>query len=68
MAGQRSNGLKDVPGMFSFHYWKSANLQSFLRFKRFACVSRFNPIEPNSEVNGYHGHHAKPPVHLLKSL
>ena len=31
-----------------------------LRFNRFACVACFNPIEPNSEVNGHHGHQVKP--------
>jgi len=50
VTGQRSDGLKDVPGLFSFHYWRSANLQAFVRFNRFACVSRFNSIETNSEV------------------
>ncbi len=24
---------------------------------RFACVVHFNPIEPDSELNGHHGHH-----------
>jgi hypothetical protein len=27
---------------------------------RFTCVACFNPLEPNSEVNGHHGHQAKP--------
>jgi hypothetical protein len=28
-------------------------------FNRFARVAHFNPIKPNSEVNGHHGHQAK---------
>ena len=33
---------------------------AFLSFNRFACVPCFNPIEPNSEINGHRGHQAKP--------
>jgi len=33
---------------------------AFLRFNRFACVACFNPLESISEVNGHHGHRAKP--------
>jgi hypothetical protein len=47
--------------LFSYLYRKPAYLLAFLRFNRFACVAHFNPIEPNPEVNGHHGHQAKPP-------
>jgi hypothetical protein len=47
--------------LFSYLYRKPASLLAFLMFNRFACVAHFNPIEPNSEVNGHHGHQAKPP-------
>ena len=57
---QRSNQLNYVPTLFSYSYWKPAYLLAFLRFNRFACVACFNPIEPNSEANGHHGHQAKP--------
>jgi hypothetical protein len=60
VTGQRSNQLNHVPTLFSYRYWKPAYLLAFLRFNRFACVAHFNPIEPNSEVNGHHGHQAKP--------
>jgi hypothetical protein len=29
------------------------------RFNRFVCVADFNPVEPNSEVNGHHRDQAK---------
>jgi hypothetical protein len=58
VTGQRSNQLNYVPNLFSYLYRKPACLVAFLRFNRFACV---NPVEPNFEVNGHHGHHAKPP-------
>jgi hypothetical protein len=61
VTGQRSNQLNYVPTLFSYLYRKPACLLAFLRFNRFACVAHFNPIEPNSEVNGHHGHQAKPP-------
>ena len=60
VTGQRSNQLNYVPNLFSYLYWKPACLVAFLRFNRFACVACFNPVEPNSEVNGHHGHQAKP--------
>ena len=60
VTGQRSNQLNYVPTLFSYLYRKPASLVAFLRFNRFACVACFNPVEPNSEVNGHHGHHAKP--------
>jgi hypothetical protein len=46
--------------VFSYLYRKPASLLAFLGFNRFACVACFNPIEPYSEVNGHHGHQAKP--------
>jgi hypothetical protein len=61
VTGQRSNQLNYVPTLFSYGYWKPAYLLVFLRFNRFACVACFNPIEPNFEVNGHHGHQIKPP-------
>src|SRR5208282_2906552 len=61
VTGQRSNQLNYVPSLFSYLYRKPASLVAFLRFNRFACVACFNPVEPNSEVNGHHGHQAKPP-------
>jgi hypothetical protein len=60
VTGQRSNQLNYVPTLFSYLYRKPASLVAFLRFNRFACVACFNPVEPNSEVNGHHGHQAKP--------
>jgi hypothetical protein len=60
VTGQRSNQLNYVPNLFSYLYRKPVSLVAFLRFNRFACVACFNPVEPNSEVNGHHGHHAKP--------
>jgi hypothetical protein len=57
VTGQRSNQLNYVPSCFSYLYRKPACLVAFLRFNRFACVACFNPVEPNSEVNG---HQAKP--------
>jgi hypothetical protein len=54
VTGQRSNQLNYVPTLFSYLYRKTACLLAFLRFNRFACVAHFNPIEPNSEVNGHH--------------
>jgi hypothetical protein len=60
VTGQRSNQLNYVPNLFSYLYRKPASLVAFLRFNRFACVACFNPIEPNSEINGHHGHQAKP--------
>ena len=59
VTGQRSNQLNYVPTLFSYLYRKPACLVAFLRFNRFACVACFNPVEPNSEVNGHHGHQAK---------
>jgi hypothetical protein len=47
--------------LFSYRYWKPAYLLAFLTFNRFACIALFNPVEPNSEVNGHHGHQIKPP-------
>ena len=61
VTGQRSNQLNYVPTLFSYLYRKPACLVAFLRFNRFACVACFNPLEPNSEVNGHHGHQAKSP-------
>src|ERR1700728_2760307 len=58
VTGQRSNQLNYVPNLFSYLYRKPASLVAFLRFNRFACVACFNPVEPNSEVNG---HQAKSP-------
>ena len=60
VTGQRSNQLNYVPSLFSYRYWKPAYLLAFLTFNRFACIALFNPVEPNSEVNGHHGHQAKP--------
>jgi hypothetical protein len=60
VTGQRSNQLNYVPTLFSYLYRKPACLVAFLRFNRFACVAHFNPVEPNSEVNGHHGRQAKP--------
>jgi hypothetical protein len=59
VTGQRSNQLNYVPNLFSYLYRKPACLVAFLRFNRFACVACFNPVEPNSEVNGHHGHQVK---------
>jgi hypothetical protein len=56
VTGQRSNQLNYVPSLFSYRYWKPAYLLTFLTFNRFACIALFNPVEPNSEVNGHHGH------------
>jgi hypothetical protein len=42
-----------VPTLFSYRYWKPAYLLAFLTFNRFACIALFNPVEPNSEVNGH---------------
>ena len=61
VTGQRSNQLNYVPTLFSYLYRKPVSLLAFLMFNRFACVAHFNPIEPNPEVNGHHGHQAKPP-------
>ena len=61
VTGQRSNQLNYVPSLFSYLYRKPACLVAFLRFNRFACVACFNLVEPNSEVNGHHGHQAKSP-------
>jgi hypothetical protein len=60
VTGQRSNRLDYVPNLFSYLYRKPGSLVAFLRFNRFACVACFNLVEPNSEVNGHHGHQAKP--------
>ena len=54
VTGQRSNQLNYVPSLFSYLYRKAASLLASLMFNRFACVAHFNPIEPNSEVNGHH--------------
>src|ERR1700722_833724 len=59
VTGQRSNQLNYVPTLFSYLCRKPASLVAFLRFNRFACVACFNLVEPNSEVNGHHGHQAK---------
>ena len=56
---ERSNQLNYVPNLFSYLYRKPASLVAFLRFNRFACDACFNLVEPNSEVNGHHGHQAK---------
>jgi hypothetical protein len=56
LTGQRSNQLIYVPNLFSYLYRKPAYLVAFLRFNRFAWVACFNLIEPNSELNGHHGH------------
>jgi hypothetical protein len=53
--GQRSNQLNYVPSLFSYCYWKPAYLLALLTFNRFACIA----VEPNSEVNGHHRHHAE---------
>ena len=63
--GQRSNRLNYVPTLFSYVYRKPASLLAFLRFNRFACVAHFNPIEPNSEVNGHHGLQANSPSKIV---
>src|ERR1035437_5309845 len=60
VTGQRSNQLNYVPNFFSYLYRKPACLVAFLRFNRFTCVACLNPVEANSEVNGHHGHQAKP--------
>src|SRR5580704_4854773 len=60
VTGQRSNQLNYVPNLFSYLYRKPTCLVAFLRFNRFAYVACFNPVEPNSEVNGHHGHQAQP--------
>jgi hypothetical protein len=65
VTGQRSNQLNYVPTLFSYLYRKPACLVAFLSFNRVACVAYFNPVEPNSEVNGHHGHQAKPRVQKL---
>jgi len=62
VTGQRSNQLNYVLSLFSYLYRKPAYLLAFLTFNRFACIACFNPIEPNSEVNGHHGHQAKAPA------
>ena len=67
VTGQRSNQLNYVPNLFSYLYRKPASLVAFLRFNRFACVACFNPAEPNSEVNGHHGHQAKPSKTMLQA-
>jgi hypothetical protein len=67
VTGQRSNQLNYVPSLFSCRYWKPAYLMAFLTFNRFACIALFNPVEPNSEVNGHHGHQVKPPSKLLQA-
>jgi hypothetical protein len=67
VTGQRSNQLNYVPKLFSYLYRKPASLVAFLRFNRFACVACFNPAEPNSEVNGHHGHQAKPSKTMLQA-
>src|SRR5580700_8685121 len=67
VTGQRSNQLNYVPTLFSYLYRKPASLVAFLRFNRFACVACFNPVEPNSEVNGHHGHQAKSPKNRAAS-
>jgi hypothetical protein len=54
VTGQRSNQLNYVPTLFSYLYRKPASLLAFLRFNRIAYVACFNPVEPNSEVNGPH--------------
>jgi hypothetical protein len=59
VTGQRSNQLNYVPSLFSYRYWKPAYLLAFLTFNRFAYIAQFNPVEPNSEVNGHHGHQIK---------
>ena len=64
---QRSNQLNYVPSLFSYRYWKPAYLLAFLTFNRFACVALFNPVEPNSEVNGHHGHQVKPVQTVLQA-
>ena len=65
MTGQRSNRLNYVPTLFSYLYRNPASLLAFLKFNRFACVALFNPIEPNPQVNGHHGHHAKSPSSIV---
>ena len=61
VTGQRSNQLNYVPSLFSYRYWKPVYLLAFLTLNRLACIALFNPVEPNSEVNGRHGHQIKPP-------
>jgi hypothetical protein len=63
--GQRSNQLNCVLNLFSYLYQKPASLVAFLRFNRFACVAHFNPLEPNSDVNGHHGHQAESPSKIV---
>ena len=61
VTGQRSNQLNYVPSLFSYRCWKPAYLLAFLTFNRFACIALFNPVEPNSDVNGHHRLQIKPP-------
>ena len=63
VTGQRSNQLNYVPNFVS--YRKPAYLLAFLRFNRVAGIACFNPMEPNFEVNGHHGHRTKPPSKSL---
>ena len=60
VTGQRSNQLNYVPNLYSHLIGRAASLLAFLGLSRFACVACFNPVEPNSEFNGHHGHQAKP--------
>ena len=54
----QADAFRDIPQQAPA---KPASLLAFLTFNRFACIALFNPVEPNSEVNGHHGHQAKPP-------
>jgi hypothetical protein len=65
VTGQHSNQLNYVPTLFSYLYRKPSSLLALLKFNRFACVAHFNPIEPNTEVNGHHGHQAKSPSNIV---
>jgi hypothetical protein len=61
VTGQRSNQLNYVPTLVFLPLLEPAYLLVFLGLNRFACIALFNPVEPNSEVNGHHGHRSEPP-------
>jgi hypothetical protein len=50
VTGQRSNQLNYVPNLFLTFIGNPRVLGAFLRFIRFACVARFNPIEPTPRL------------------
>jgi hypothetical protein len=62
VTGQRSNQLNYVPTpVFIRLAGKPHVYCASLTFNGFACIALFNPVEPNSEVNGHQGHQVKPP-------